>query len=169
MTEQEQYRYRVNLICSCQNDVAFGRGPTEADARAIAEKEFVAHHGRKATYIQVLVEKAVQHDDAGGWHYEEERVALHVKLAHGVGRLILHRGGLAMFDNIKHLPDGGYVFESSDKNLIRAFWIELNEVRRRPPGGQGGRSTGHSARVKVSELKPIVKHLWPDAIEAVQW
>lgn len=165
MTEQEQYRFRVNLICDCQQDVAFGRGPTEAEARAIAEREFVAHHGRKATYIQVLVEKAVAHE--GGWHYEEDRVALHVKLAHGVGRLILHRGGLVMHYNVKNQPDGSYVFEHSDTNVIRAFWIELNDVRRNPPGGQGGRSTGHSARVKVAELKPIIKHLWPDALEAV--
>ena len=163
-SEKDLYTFRVSLVCSCQNDVAFGRAPTEEAAREIAEREFTKAHGRQATYNTVVVERAVDHD--GGWHYEEERTAFHVKVAHQLGRIIMHRGGSIVFDAMKLRTDRRYNFESSNPLAIRAFWHALTHTRVHGVSGQGGRSTAHAARIKVSQLRPVIKHLWPTALEA---
>ena len=162
--EKDLYTFRVSLVCSCQNDVAFGRAPTEQAAREIAEREFTKAHGRQATYNTVVVERAVDHD--GGWHYEEERVAFHVRVAHQLGQVISHRGGSIVFDAMKLRTDRRYDFESSNPLAIRAFWHALTHTRVHGVSGQGGCSTAHAARIKVSQLRPVIKHLWPNALEA---
>jgi hypothetical protein len=67
---ERQTRYRVSLVCSCNNDLAYGYGPTEADAAAVAEAEFRRRHGHQAQWIERIVEHAVPHGN-GGSHYEE--------------------------------------------------------------------------------------------------
>ena len=126
-SEKDLYTVRVSLVCSCQNDVAFGRAPTEEAAREIAEREFVKAHGRQATYTTVVVERAVDHD--GGWHYEEARVALHVRVAHQLGRILSSRGGSIVFDALTLRPDKSYTFESSNPLAIRAFWHALTHTK----------------------------------------
>jgi hypothetical protein len=163
-SEKDLYTVRVSLVCSCQNDVAFGRAPTEEAAREIAEREFVKAHGRQATYTTVVVERAVDHD--GGWHYEEARVALHVRVAHQLGRILSSRGGSIVFDALTLRPDKSYTFESSNPLAIRAFWHALTHTKAHGVRGQGGRSTTHAARTKIAQLRPVIKHLWPEALEA---
>lgn len=63
-------RFRVNLICACQNDLAFGYGPTLEEARANAERTFRRQHGRRARWVDVITEQAVEHT-GGGSHYEQ--------------------------------------------------------------------------------------------------
>ena len=162
--EKDFYTIRVSLVCSCQNDVAFGRAPTEEAARAIAEHEFVKAHGRQATYTTVVVERAVDHD--GGWHYEEACVALHVRVAHQLGRILSSRGGLIVFEAMKLRTDRGYDFESSNPLAIRAFWHAHTHTKANGVRGQGCRSTTHAARTKIAQLRPVIKHLWPEALEA---
>ena len=163
-SEKDLYTFRVSLVCSCQNDVAFGRAPTEEAAREIAEREFTKAHGRQATYNTVMVERAVDHD--GGWHYEEGRAAFHVKVAHQLGRIIMSRGGSIVFDAMKIRTDRSYDFESSNPLAIRAFWHALTHTRVHGVRGQGGRSTTEAARAKIVQLRPVIKHLWPTALEA---
>jgi hypothetical protein len=165
-SEQDLYTFRVSLVCSCQNDVAFGRAPTEQAAREIADREFLKAHGRRATYTTVVIERAVDHDDAGGWHYAEERVALHVRVAHQLGRRLSTNGGSIVFHALKLRADKSYDFESSDPLAIRAFWHALTHTRVYGVSGQGGRSTTEAARTKIIQLRPLIKHLWPEALEA---
>jgi hypothetical protein len=162
--DRDLYTVRVSLVCSCQNDVAFGRAPNEEAAREIAEREFIKAHGRRATYTTVVVERAVDHD--GGWHYEEERVAFHVRVAHQLGRILSSRGGSIVFEALKLRTDKSYDFESSNPLAIRAFWHALTHTKAHGVRGQGGRSTTQAARVKITQLRPLIKHLWPNALEA---
>jgi hypothetical protein len=164
--EQALYTFRVSLVCSCQNDVAFGRAPTEQAAREIADREFIKAHGRRATYTTVVIERAIDHDDAGGWHYAEESVALHVRVAHQLGRILSSRGGSIVFDALKLRTDKSYAFESSNVLAIRAFWHALTHTKAHGVTGQGGRSTTEAARTKIAQLRPLIKHLWPTALEA---
>jgi len=60
-------RYRVNLICGCNNDLAYGYGATVEEARGNARTFFRRHHGRMVKIKEEIVEKVT--DD--GTHYEE--------------------------------------------------------------------------------------------------
>lgn len=164
LDEKALYTFRVSLVCSCQNDVAFGRAQTEQAAREIADREFIKAHGRQAAYTTIVVERAVDHD--GGWHYEEERVAFHVRVARQLGRILSSRGGSIVFEAMKLRTDKSYDFESSNPLAIRAFWHALTHTKARGVSGQGGRSTTQAARIKIAQLRPLIRHLWPNALEA---
>lgn len=56
------FRFRVTLACDCQQDFVYGRGPTIAEATALAEKEFRKHNkgrgrGRGARIAERIVEE----------------------------------------------------------------------------------------------------------------
>lgn len=59
-------RYRVNLICPCKNDLAYGYGPTVEQARENARRFFRREHKR-----QRPAEEIVERVSADGTHYEE--------------------------------------------------------------------------------------------------
>lgn len=63
--------YRVTLICSCNNDIAFGYGATVDVARTAAIEFFRKDHGRRARWREEIVEKAVENAHSNGSHYEE--------------------------------------------------------------------------------------------------
>ena len=64
-------RYRVNLLCSCKNDLIYGYGGSIAEARKVAQREFRKHwradHALRV--VEEIVEVAVDH--GFGSHYEE--------------------------------------------------------------------------------------------------
>jgi hypothetical protein len=62
-------KYRVNLICACDADIAYGYGATIKEARANAIKFFRRDHRRGAKWRAEIIEHAVEHN--GGSHYEE--------------------------------------------------------------------------------------------------
>lgn len=61
--------YRVNLLCSCNADMAVGYGPTKEAAQTAAVGHFRRAHGRRAKWREVIVEKAVT-TARGSSHYE---------------------------------------------------------------------------------------------------
>lgn len=63
-------RYRVSLVCECNNDLAYGYGATVAEADAVAVAEFRKHHGRRARWNDRIVEHTVT-TAGGSSHYEE--------------------------------------------------------------------------------------------------
>lgn len=80
----DNQKYRVNLICACQNDAAYGYGSTPMEARRVAEMHFRQHHGAKAKYTQIVVEEAVAHV-GGGSHYELFAAGLRYEFTRGLG------------------------------------------------------------------------------------
>lgn len=165
-------QFRVNLMCSCNQDVTYGYGATEEEARKIAEQEFRAH-GTRATYSHVVVERV----SVDGTHYQTQRVAMHVEMPAGLGSELKLRAtvlawGAALLDGaiVVKNPKADtkrrvYVFESSDEGQIRALLSLLHKTRTNPPSGQGGRSIGQAARQKLVDLKPLVKLQWPELWE----
>jgi hypothetical protein len=65
-TAPDPQRFRVNLLCPCRNDLAYGYGATIDEARGNAKLCFRQHHGRRKPAEEVI-EKVT--DD--GTHYEE--------------------------------------------------------------------------------------------------
>lgn len=63
-------KFRVNLLCSCNADMAFGYGPTPEAAKAEAERCFRKQHGRRAKWTEEILEHAVT-TAGGSSHYEE--------------------------------------------------------------------------------------------------
>jgi hypothetical protein len=61
-------RFRVNMICPCQNDLAYGYGATIAEAGQNAVRCFRRNHGRRKP-AEVVIEEVT----ADGTHYEEYR------------------------------------------------------------------------------------------------
>lgn len=62
--------FRVNLMCSCDGDMAVGYGPTAEAAETDAKQHFRRAHGRRAKWSETIVEKAVTSPN-GSSHYEE--------------------------------------------------------------------------------------------------
>jgi hypothetical protein len=52
--------YRVSLVCKCRNDLAYGYGGTEAEARENAFKCFRREHGRTAKPLADITEKVTE-------------------------------------------------------------------------------------------------------------
>lgn len=66
--QHDPTRFRVNLTCRCRNDIVYGYGATEEDARATAMRYFLKQHSRDDLFEEI-VECAVEHGN-GGSHYE---------------------------------------------------------------------------------------------------
>ena len=60
-------RFRVNLLCACRMDLAYGYGETLEAARTQAVKEFQDHHGKRTKWVEEIPERV----SADGTHYEE--------------------------------------------------------------------------------------------------
>ena len=88
-----------------------------------------------------------------------ERPPLRVPLSKGLGQAIRRHGGTVVFHAIKN-TSRGYVFESSDPGVVRAFWFATNEVLHRPPT----RAIGDAVVKKRVELRPIIEESWPEAL-----
>lgn len=86
-----------------------------------------------------------------------------VHLTQGLARTIQSRSGSAVFFALQRTPRG-YTFESSDPGTVRAFWIALTDVHYRPPQGSAGHAIAEAATAKRNELRPIIEHLWPEAL-----
>lgn len=153
--------YRVNLICSCQNDVAYGFGPNEDAARIVAEVEFRRAHGADATYTQVVVEKAT----ADGSRYEVERAALRYDFTDGLGSeldalAVEHGAGPVWAEAFNYTGRGRrpYYFESSDPKAA----AELEEALMRAASSPGNRKLRETAAKIRATVHKIRKHLWGD-------
>lgn len=66
----EQAAFRVDLVCSCNNDIAYGYGESVDYARQLARYCLVRDHGRAVRVRVEIVQKAVR-TLSGGWRYEE--------------------------------------------------------------------------------------------------
>jgi hypothetical protein len=60
-------RFRVNLLCGCKMDLAYGYGATVEEARANALAWFRKNHGSREKVAEEIVEQV----SADGTHYEE--------------------------------------------------------------------------------------------------
>lgn len=178
MIDDNEYKYRVTLLCECQTDAAFGRAPTVERAREIAETEFKQHHGSRTRYVQVLTEIAVANVN-GGWHYEEQSMALHFEFPDGLGSeldaLGRERGGkinsgdlLAWEDAYKiHRPNHRYpyVYESSDPCAHRALTWALTYAASCTEG-RGNGQIKLAARKAYALVHRLVKHVAPEALSS---
>lgn len=66
MTAVDLQKWRVNLICSCNNDLAYGYGPTKMVAIANAWRYFRKEHPKDKP-----TEEIIECVAADGSHYEE--------------------------------------------------------------------------------------------------
>lgn len=137
MTTIDPQLYRVNLICACQNDIAFGYGPDEAAARAVAEGIFREEHGSKALYTQIVIEKAGQTDP----FYRTEQVLVRLEFTDGLGSWLdaRARGNAALgsmgfgawwaaeskYRGAHPLP---YVFETGYRAHAQSVFMMLREI-----------------------------------------
>ncbi|HSX23403.1 MAG TPA: hypothetical protein VLE97_11570 [Gaiellaceae bacterium] len=87
------------------------------------------------------------------------RKPLRVPLSKGLGQAIRRHSGTAVFDALKSTARG-YVFESADPGVVRAFWFATNDVLHRP----ATRAVGDAVVKLRTELRPIIEQSWPEAI-----
>ena len=155
---KDLYRYRISLICECQQDVAFGRAMTIATAREVAEREFRNHHGTSAKYVQVLTEVATDHTD--GWHYAEESIALHFEFSSALGAALDHATIRHRSEYRGRFP---YYYEESDPKSHAALLAALARTSSRV-SGRGGGSIKQSAQKLYPHVYRLVKHIAPEAL-----
>jgi glycerophosphoryl diester phosphodiesterase len=152
--ETDSEAFRVNLICACQNDVAYGYGATVLNARYNAERAFVEHHGRKTQYRQVVVEQAVAH--TGGAHYETLCAGLHYEFTRGVG---IELYGLdALVDDLHHREHAThpYVFESNNPAKAQALCDALQRVICDSPNAK----VREAAQRAADEIRKLARAVW---------
>lgn len=145
--------YRVNLICSCQNDIAYGYGATPLQARYIAESEFKKHHGTKAKYTQIIVEQAA----ADGSHYELYAAGLRYEFTRGLGIELYGREALADDLHRREHATHPYVFESNNPRIAAALQAALVEIT---GDGNVNRKVREAAQRANEFVGKLVRVLW---------
>lgn len=89
------------------------------------------------------------------------RQPLRVRLTKGLGQAIKRHSGVAVFDALENTTRG-YLFESDDPGVVRAFWFATGDVLHRP----ATRVIGDAVVKLRSELRPIIETLWPEVLVA---
>jgi len=149
-------KYRVNLICSCQQDVAYGYGADPLVARRNAEMVFREHHGAKTQYRQIVVEEAVTHA-GGGSHYELFAAGLRYEFTRGLGERLhqLEQLGDAL-DKRDHSTHP-YVFESNNPTRAAQVCDALRAIADSPSKNGKLREAAQRA---LDEIKRIARAVW---------
>jgi hypothetical protein len=88
---------------------------------------------------------------------------LRVPLSKTLWWAIKRRSGIAVF-NAARLTSRGYMFESSDPGMVRAFWKALGEVYYRIPWTDKTDALLKAAKKKREELQPTIEASWPEAL-----
>jgi len=128
---------------------------TDAGRAAIAGHAEPPVHATKKSAAQLDAEIA----EALAEPSSTERAPLRVQLSKGLGQAIRRYSGLAVFNATKN-TSRGYVFESNDPGVVRAFWYATNEVLHRP----ATRAIGDAVVKLRAELRPIIEASWPEAL-----
>jgi hypothetical protein len=146
--------FRVNLICACQQDVAYGFGATVHEARDNAERVFVENHGRKTQYRQVVVEQAVAH--TGGSHYETLCAGLHYKFTRGVGVELYGLDALVDDLHYREHATHPYVFESNNPAKAQALCDALQRVISNSPNAK----VREAAQRAADDVIKLARAIW---------
>jgi hypothetical protein len=154
MTDKiDPQEFRVNLICACQNDIAYGFGATLLDARTIAESEFKKAHGAKAKYTQIVVERVT--DD--GSHYEVHSTGLHYEFTPGLGWELSGRDLLVDRLVQREHSTHPFVFESSDPYQAEALRDMLQLVVN---GSRVNVKLRATAQRALDDVKKLAQVIW---------
>lgn len=159
MTEVTDHeKYRVNLICSCQQDAAYGYGATPMDARRTAEQHFRKHHGAKGRYRQIIVEEATPHA-GGGSHYVLFSAGLRYEFTRGVGAELYPLEALGDALDKRDHPTHPYVFESNNPARAETLRDKLRALVNSNHNGKV-REAAQRALVDVEKLARAVWGTW---------
>lgn len=147
--------FRVNLICSCQNDIAYGYGPSVLDARYIAEAEFLKTHGRDAKYTQIVVECAVEGKQCS--YYETHSAGLHYEFTRGLGRELASYADVTDVLISRGRGTHPWVFESDDRLKGLALRDALQLVS--TDGNVNGKIR-EAAQRTLGIVKMLIRAVW---------
>jgi hypothetical protein len=155
MTEiADNQKYRVNLICQCQDDAAFGYGATPDAARRNAEGFFREHHGAKGQYRQIVVEHAVAHTD--GSHYEVFAAGMRYEFTRGLGAALypLERFGNDLFK--RDHASRPYVFETHSYQCAKSLRETLQHIADDKRKNQKMRDAAKRAHDEITKISRAV-------------
>lgn len=151
----DNLKYRCNLICVCQQDVAYGYGATPLLARRQAEFHFREHHGSKTQYRQIVVEEAVPHE--GGSHYELFAAGLRYEFTRGLGFELYNLESLGDAYSKRDHSTHPFVFESNSPERAKALCDELQRIMRDNSKNQKMRD---AAKRALDEVTKIARAVW---------
>lgn len=148
-------KYRVNLICSCQQDVAYGYGANPLDARRNAEHAFREHHGTKTQYRQIVVEEAVPH--AGGSHYELFAAGLRYEFTRGLGYELYGLESIGDDYSKRDHATHPFVFETHSPERTKAL---CEALKRLASDGTKNGKLRNAAKRAHEEIAKIARAVW---------
>jgi len=151
---EDPQAFRVNLICACQNDVAYGYGATLLDARYVAEAAFKRHHGSKAKYTQIVVERVT--DD--GARYETWSAGLRYEFTRGLGRELIDYADVTdeIYRRERRAVQYPYVFESNNPAKAQALRDALQLVI----SDATNKKLREAAQRALDDVTKIARVLW---------
>lgn len=151
----DNQKYRVNLVCACQQDVAYGYGADPLVARRNAEIAFREHHGTKTQYRQIVVEEAVPHD--GGSHYELFAAGLRYDFTRGLGERLWNLEVLGDAINKRDHATHPYLFETNNPTRAAQLCDALRAIADSPSKNQKLRD---AAQRTLDEIMKIARVVW---------
>ncbi len=89
------------------------------------------------------------------------RQPLRVQLTKSLGQTIKRHSGTAVFAALRN-TSRGYLFESDNPGVVRAFWLATNDVLHRPVT----RAISDAVVKLRSELRPVIETAWPESLGA---
>lgn len=147
-------KYRVSLFCSCQQDVAYGYGPTLTDARRTAEFHFREHHGTRAAFRQIIVEEATPHQ--GGSHYELFAAGMRYEFTAGIGAKLYQLEALGDALDKRDHSTHPYLFETNNPTRAAQVCDALRDIVNRDKNAKAR----EGAKRALDEITKIARVVW---------